>query len=214
MDVILMERIEKLGQMGDIVKVKSGYARNFLLPQKKARRATKENLAFFEQQRAQLETDNIKLRSEAEQVAKTLNGLSVTLIRQAGENGQLYGSVSGRDLADAVTEAGVTVDRSQISLDKVIKVLGIHAVKVRLHPEVTVAISANVARSEEEAKTQAKTGHVVSSEEQAEVALAAAEELEEAVAHAVGEDEELAEAENKSEETPDKGDRPEEAKET
>ena len=166
MDVILMERIEKLGQMGDVVKVKPGFARNYLLPQKKALRATKENMAFFETQRAQLEADNLERRSEAEAVAEKLDGMSVTLIRQAGDSGQLYGSVTARDVAQSVTENGVTVDRRQVVLDKVIKVLGLHPIKVRLHPEVVVTVTANVARSEEEAELQASTGHVVSPEEQ------------------------------------------------
>ena len=166
MNVILLERIEKLGQMGDVVAVKPGFARNYLLPQKKAMRATKENIASFETQRGQLETENLERRGEAEAVAAKLEGLSVTLIRQAGDTGQLYGSVTVRDMAKAVTEAGFTVDRKQIVLDSAIKVLGLHQVRVRLHPEVTAGVSANVARSEAEAEQQASTGHVVSVEEQ------------------------------------------------
>lgn len=166
MEVILLERIEKLGQMGDIVKVKPGYARNYLLPQKKAMRATKTNMDYFETQRGQLETDNLQRRSEAEAVSKKLKGLGVTLIRQAGESGQLYGSVNARDLAQAITEAGATVARGQIVLERVIKVLGLHPIRIRLHPEVFVTVSANVARSEEEARAQSETGHVVSVEEQ------------------------------------------------
>lgn len=166
MEVILLERIEKLGQMGEVVRVKPGYARNYLLPQKKALRATKANMAFFEAERAQLEADNLKRRDEAEAMAKKIDGLKVRLIRQAGESGQLYGSVTSRDLAGAVTEAGFTVERRQIELDKAIKMLGLHPVKLRLHPEVTASITANVARSEEEAEAQAETGHVVSAEEQ------------------------------------------------
>ena len=177
MDVILMERIEKLGQMGDVVKVKPGFARNYLLPQKKALRATKENMAFFETQRTQLEADNLERRSEAEAVAEKLDGMSVTLIRQAGDSGQLYGSVTARDVAQSVTENGVTVDRRQVVLDKVIKVLGLHPIKVRLHPEVVVTVTANVARSEEEAELQASTGHVVSPEEQRATEDAAVEAL-------------------------------------
>ena len=175
MNVILMERIEKLGQMGDVVKVKPGFARNYLLPQKKALRATKENMALFETQRAQLEAENLERRGEAESVAGKLEGMSVTLIRQAGDSGQLYGSVNARDVAEAVTEAGVTIDRRQVVLDKVIKVLGLHPIKVRLHPEVTVTITANVARSEEEAQAQAATGHVISAEEQRATEEAAVE---------------------------------------
>lgn len=166
MQVILLERIEKLGQMGDVVTVKPGYARNYLLPQKKARRATKENLAGFEQQRAQLEAENLDRRKDADRVSSSLEGMRVTLLRQAGESGQLYGSVNTRDLADAVTEAGVTIDRSQVVLDNVIKTLGLHPVRVRLHPEVTVTITANVSRSAEEAEALARTGHIVSEEEQ------------------------------------------------
>ncbi len=195
MDVILLERIEKLGQMGEVVKVKPGFARNYLLPQRKALRATKENLAFFETQRGQLEADNLKRRGEAESVAEKLDGLSVTLIRQAGEGGQLYGSVTARDVATAVTEAGIRVERRQIELEKAIKMLGLHPVKVRLHPEVAVTVTANVARSEEEAEAQAETGHVVSAEEQRE----AEEALVEAVIAEVEADEEVAEAtENES----------------
>jgi large subunit ribosomal protein L9 len=154
-EVILLERIEALGQMGEVVKVKPGYARNFLLPQKKALRATKDNLAYFEKQRAQLEAQNLKRRQDAEGVAKKLEGLQVIILRQAGETGQLYGSVATRDVAEAVTAAGFTVDRRQILLDQPIKTLGIFKTRVALHPEVIVGISANVAQSEEEAQMQA-----------------------------------------------------------
>lgn len=166
MQVILLERIEKLGQMGDVVKVKPGYARNYLLPKKKAMRATDANLKVFESQRSQLETDNLEHRSEAEAVAGKLDGLSIVLIRQAGEGGQLYGSVTARDMAQALGKDGVKVERSQVQLDKVIKVLGLHPVRLRLHPEVSVTITVNVARSEEEARAHASEGHVVSAEEQ------------------------------------------------
>jgi large subunit ribosomal protein L9 len=155
MEVILLERIETLGQMGDVVKVKPGYARNFLLPQKKALRATKDNLAYFEKQRAQLEAQNLKRRQDAEGVAKKLEGLQVVILRQAGETGQLYGSVATRDISDAVTAAGFTVDRRQILLDQPIKTLGISKTRVALHPEVIVGISVNVAQSDEEAQMQA-----------------------------------------------------------
>jgi large subunit ribosomal protein L9 len=141
--------------MGEVVKVKPGYARNFLLPQKKAMRATKDNLAYFEKQRTQLEAQNLKRRQDAEGVAKKLEGLQVVILRQAGETGQLYGSVATRDVADAVTAAGFTVDRRQILLDQPIKTLGIFKTRVALHPEVIVGISANVAQSEEEAQMQA-----------------------------------------------------------
>lgn len=154
-DLILLQRVEKLGQMGQLVKVKPGYARNYLLPQKKALRATKENLAYFETQRAQLEANNLQQKAEAEQVGAKLEGLTVVLVRQAGESGQLYGSVAARDISDAVTAAGFTVSKQQIVLERPIKTLGIHPVRVALHPEVSVTIRANVAQSEEEAKMQA-----------------------------------------------------------
>ncbi|HLI21308.1 MAG TPA: 50S ribosomal protein L9 [Stellaceae bacterium] len=156
MDVILLERVENLGQMGEVVKVRPGFARNFLLPQKKALRATKENLAFFEKQRAQLEAQNLTRKKEAEQVAEKMDKLTVVLIRQAGESGQLYGSVSARDLAEAVTAAGFTIARGQVVLEKPIKTLGMFPLKVVLHPEVTVNVTANVAQSAEEAEMQAK----------------------------------------------------------
>jgi large subunit ribosomal protein L9 len=153
-ELILLERVEKLGQMGQIVKVRPGYARNYLLPQKKAMRATKDNLAYFETQRAQLEANNLARKSDAAAVAEKLEGLHVVLIRQAGESGQLYGSVSSRDIADAVTTAGFTVDRQQIVLDRPIKTLGLHPVRVMLHPEVGVTVTANVAQSAEAAEMQ------------------------------------------------------------
>ncbi len=154
-DLILLERVDKLGQMGQIVKVKPGYARNYLLPQKKAMRATKENLAYFETQRAQLEANNLTRKSEAGDVGTKVEGLTVVLIRQAGESGQLYGSVAARDIAEAVTKAGFTVDKRQIVLDRPIKTLGLHRLRVMLHPEVSVTITANVAQSEEGARMQA-----------------------------------------------------------
>ena len=154
-DLILLERIEKLGQMGQVVKVKPGYARNYLLPQKKAMRATKENLAYFDTQRAQFEANNLERRSEASEIAVKIEGLSVVVIRQAGESGQLYGSVAARDIAEAVTAAGFTVDKRQIVLERPIKALGLHPVRVMLHPEVGVTVTANVAQSEEGARMQA-----------------------------------------------------------
>jgi large subunit ribosomal protein L9 len=156
LDVILLERVENLGQMGQVVKVRPGFARNFLLPQKKAMRATKENLAYFEKQRAQLEAQNLTRKSEAEQVADKLNGLKVVLIRQAGESGQLYGSVSARDLSDAITAAGFTIGRGQVVLEKPIKTLGLFPLRVVLHPEVSVQVMANIAQSAEEAEMQAE----------------------------------------------------------
>ena len=155
-ELILLERVEKLGQMGQLVNVKPGYARNYLLPQKKAMRATKENLAYFETQRAQLEANNLQRKAEAVQVAEKLEGLTVVLIRQAGESGQLYGSVSTRDIAKAVTWAGFTIEKSQVVLGRPIKNLGMHPVRVMLHPEVAVTVTANVAQSVEGAGMQAE----------------------------------------------------------
>jgi large subunit ribosomal protein L9 len=155
-ELILLERVENLGQMGQVVKVRPGFARNYLLPQKKALRATKENLAYFEKQRTQLEAQNLKRKGEAEDVAKKLDGLKVVLVRQAGESGQLYGSVSARDIADAITAAGFTVEKRQVILDKQLKTLGLHKLRVGLHPEVAVTVTVNVAQSEEEAEMQAK----------------------------------------------------------
>jgi len=158
MEVILLERIERLGQMGDVVKVKPGFARNYLLPQKKALRATEENKRFFESRRTELEATNLKRRQEAEAVAKKMEGVSLTLIRQAGESGQLYGSVTARDIAVALTEAGYHVERGQIQIGQPIKILGIHTEHVALHPEVSVEITLNVAQSEEAAAIQASRG--------------------------------------------------------
>jgi len=150
MEVILLERIEKLGQMGETVKVKPGFARNYLLPQKKALRATKANMARFEAERATLEATNLKRREEAEKVAGTMTGLTLLVIRQAGEGGMLYGSVSGRDVADSIREAGFAVERRQVALDTPIKSLGVYQVRLSLHPEVSVTVTINVARSQEE----------------------------------------------------------------
>ena len=155
-DLILLERVEKLGQMGQLVKVKPGFARNYLLPQKKALRATKENLTYFESQRTQLEANNLHRKSEATEIGGKLEGLSVVVIRQAGESGQLYGSVSARDIAEAVSEAGFTIEKRQVVLERPIKSLGLHSVRIVLHPEVSVGITANVAQSAEEAEMQAK----------------------------------------------------------
>jgi large subunit ribosomal protein L9 len=184
--VILLERVESLGQMGDVVRVKPGFARNFLLPQKKAMRATKENLAVFEMQRAQLEAQNLARKGEAEQVAGKMAGLAVVIIRQAGETGQLYGSVSNRDIAEAVTAAGFTVERRQVLLLQPIKALGIHATRVSLHPEVDIEVKVNVAQSADEAKAQAegKAKAAAAEEAPAEEAPAAAAPAEEAEAAA------------------------------
>ncbi|HYC02519.1 MAG TPA: 50S ribosomal protein L9 [Azospirillaceae bacterium] len=161
MDIILLQRVEKLGQMGQVVKVKPGYARNYLLPQKKAMRATKENMAFFESQKARLEAQNAERRKEAEQAAAKIEGLSVVITRQSGETGILYGSVNARDIADAVVAAGTSIERSQVAIDTPIKTLGLFKVRLVLHPEVSVAITVNVARSAEEAELQAQRGGMV-----------------------------------------------------
>jgi large subunit ribosomal protein L9 len=160
MQVILLQRIGRLGQMGDIVNVKNGYARNFLLPQKKALRATEENKKVFEGRRAQLEAENLSHKKDAEGIASKLDGQSFVLIRAAGDTGQLYGSVSTRDISDVVTAGGFTVNRNQIVLEKPIKALGVTAAKVQLHPEVLANISLNIARSQDEADKQAKGENV------------------------------------------------------
>lgn len=179
MEVILLERIEKLGQMGDTVKVKPGFARNYLLPQKKALRATPANQARFESQRAQLEAANLKRREEAQAVAAKMDNLAILMIRQAGEGGMLYGSVSGRDVADAIKEAGFTVERRQVNLDTPIKSLGSYPVRVSLHPEVSVTVVITVARSQEEAERAAKAAEVEEEEEVVEEVEETAEITEE-----------------------------------
>ena len=166
-ELILLQRVEKLGQMGDVVKVKPGYARNFLLPQKKAIRANKGNLAQFETQRAQLEAQNLKRKDEAERVAERMQGLSVVVIRQAGESGSLYGSVTSRDVADAAAVAGLTINRGQVILEHPIKSLGLATVRVVLHPEVSLPVTVNVARSVEEAEKQGRGERVVGETEEA-----------------------------------------------
>ncbi len=164
-ELILLQRVENLGQMGEIVKVKPGYARNYLLPQLKAIRASKSNRERFEQQRAQLEAQNIKRREEAERVAERVVGISVVVIRQAGESGSLYGSVSARDIAEATTAAGLSVTRDQVVLGHPIKLLGLAQVRVVLHPEVSIPVTVNVARSAEEAERQARGERAVAVEE-------------------------------------------------
>lgn len=156
MEVILLQRIGRLGQMGDVVNVKDGYARNYLLPQKKALRATDENRARFESQRSQLEANNLELKKEAEAVAEKLAGKVFVAIRSAGDTGQLYGSVSTRDIAEVVTEGGFTVERRQVIMDRPIKTLGLHDTSVALHPEVVVRVTLNVARSADEAERQSR----------------------------------------------------------
>jgi large subunit ribosomal protein L9 len=181
MQVILLERVEKLGQMGDEVKVKDGFARNFLLPKKKALRATKANREFFHTQKSQLEAQNLKQKAEAEKVGKKLEGQTFALLRQAGDRGQLYGSVSPRDIADVITAGGFTVSRTQVPLDKAIKTIGLFPLVVVLHPEVRVTVTINVARTEEEAERQAKGEDVLADrtaeEEASAEAKVAAEEL-------------------------------------
>ena len=159
-EIVLLERVERLGQMGDVVRVKPGFARNFLLPQGKALRATKANMQVFEGRRAQLQAENLQRKVEAEEVATRMEGLVVTLIRQAGGTDQLYGSVTGRDIAESMREAGYTVNARQVMLERAIKELGMHEVRVALHPEVDITVTANVARTTEEAEIQAAGGTV------------------------------------------------------
>ncbi len=171
MKVVLLERVENLGSIGDVVAVRPGFARNFLLPQSKALRATDNNLKLFEAQRAEIEARNAQARASASGVAEKLDGQAFVLIRSAGESGQLYGSVSARDIADAAVEAGFKVDRAQVALNTPIKALGMHQIKVRLHPEVSVTISANVARSQDEAERQARSENVIQSQLEADRAF-------------------------------------------
>jgi large subunit ribosomal protein L9 len=179
MEVILLERVAKLGQMGETVRVKDGFARNFLLPKGKALRATKENKARFDSMRSQLEARNLELKGEAEKISSNLNGKSFIILRQASETGQLYGSVTTRDLATIVSEAGINLDRSQVGLNAPIKMIGMHKVPVSLHPEIEVAITINVARNGDEAERQARGENVVvrreGGVEEAEAAAEAAE---------------------------------------
>jgi large subunit ribosomal protein L9 len=177
MQVILLERIERLGQMGDEVKVKPGFARNYLLPQNKALRATDANRKAFEGRRTQLEAANLEQRKEAEAVAGKLDGLKVVIVRQASDNDQLYGSVTVRNIAQAITDAGFSIDSKQVRMDRPIKTVGLHPVTIRLHPEVAVTVTANVARSTDEAEIQAqgrRAGDEDFDEEEAEI-LAEAE---------------------------------------
>lgn len=162
MEVILLERIEKLGQMGDVVNVKTGFARNYLLPQNKALRKTKQNLSRFESERAQLEADNLTRKNEAENIAGKLENMNVTIIRAAGETGQLYGSVTSRDIAESVTKAGISISKNQVILNRALKVLGLEPIRISLHPEVSVEVTANIARNKEEAEQQLSQGYAVS----------------------------------------------------
>jgi large subunit ribosomal protein L9 len=181
MQVILLERVEKLGQMGDVVKVKDGFARNFLLPKKKALRATKANRDYFETQKHQLEAHNLERKSEAQAVANKLEGKIFVLLRQAGDRGQLYGSVSPRDISEAISAGGFTINRGQVPLDHAIKTIGLFPTAVVLHPEVRVSVTINVARTEDEAERQARGEDVLAEktpeDEASEEALVAAEEL-------------------------------------
>jgi large subunit ribosomal protein L9 len=177
MQVILLERVEKLGQMGDEVKVKDGFARNYLLPQKKALRANKTNREYFQTQKSQLEARNLERKSEAETVAKKLEGKTFTLLRQAGDRGQLYGSVSPRDIAEVITNGGFSVSRTQVPLDKAIKDIGKIEVSVVLHPEVRVKVNLVIARTEDEAERITRGEDVLAEQTEAEEAEIAAEEL-------------------------------------
>ncbi|MGV6800809.1 MAG: 50S ribosomal protein L9 [bacterium] len=168
MEVILLERVEKLGQIGDEVTVKDGFARNFLLPRKKALRANAANRKLFENQRAEIEARNLEARKEAEQVAAKIEGSSYVLIRQASDMGQLYGSVSSRDIAEAAVADGFHITRAQVILDKPLKTLGVENVRLVLHPEVTVSVQVNVARSEEEAEMQARGEDVLGLKDETE----------------------------------------------
>ncbi len=191
MKVILLERLEGWGVLGDVVNVKDGYARNFLLPRQKALRANAANLKVFEGQRAEIEARNAKAKDAAGKAGEKLDGTSYVLIRQAGESGQLYGSVSGRDVADAVNaEGGSKVDRAMVVLDKPIKTLGLHEVKIRLHPEVAITVTLNIARSQDEAERQARGENVIESqfaEERIATEQAAAELLEGGAGQALAE---------------------------
>ena len=177
MQVILLERVEKLGQIGDEVKVNDGFARNYLLPKKKALRATEKNRVYFETQRAQLETRNLERKTEADAIAKKLDGKSFVLLRQAGDRGQLYGSVSPRDIATIITDGGFSVDRTQVPLDKAIKTIGLFPTAIVLHPEVRVTVTINVARTEDEAERQARGEDVLAEKTEAEEAVETAEAM-------------------------------------
>ena len=161
MNIILLERIEKLGQMGELVSVKSGYARNFLLPQGKAVFASKQNIKMFEEKKSQLEGENISRKAEAKNLADNISFKEVVLIRAASESGQLYGSVSAKDISNAVTEAGLSINKSQVDLNKAIKTLSYEDILIKLHPEISIDLKLNIARSVEEAKEQSKSGKAI-----------------------------------------------------
>ena len=218
MQVVLLERITKLGHMGDVVTVKDGYARNFLLPQGKALRANKSNLERFESERAQLEARNLEQKSEAESVKAKLDGETVIIIRQSGETGQLYGSVSPRDIAEALTDKGFNLERGQIGLDAPIKILGLHETNVTLHPEVSSSVVVNVARTEEEAERQSKGEDVtIEKIEEEEIMLQAEEVFEEGAESDLSEEaegEETQEAKDVPEASSDEEETPEEAEDS
>jgi large subunit ribosomal protein L9 len=180
MEVILLERVAKLGQMGDVVRVKDGFARNYLLPKGKALRATKENTSRFQTMKVELEARNLEQKGEAQKIAEKLDGQKFTVLRQAAESGQLYGSVSPRDLADLVSEKGFAITRSQIALNTPIKAIGMHKVPISLHPEVEVSISITVARNADEAERLARGEDITISREDAEEAAEAAQAAAEA----------------------------------
>jgi large subunit ribosomal protein L9 len=177
MQVILLERVSNLGQMGDEVSVKPGFARNYLLPQRKALRASKTNRDYFESVRKELEARNLERRQEAQDAASKIDGKMVVMVRQAGETGQLYGSVTARDVADALRREGAQVERGQINLDRQIKTVGLHPITLQLHPEVAAQVTVNVARSQAEAENQAEAGRAVTPEEQEAMAESAVEEV-------------------------------------
>lgn len=181
MEVILLERIEKLGQMGDVVKVKPGYARNYLLPEKKALRSSKENLAIFEAQKAQLEAANLKRKAEAEQISEKMASLKLVVIRQAAETGQLYGSVTGRDIRDAIREAGFNIERRQVILDQPFKEIGTFNVRISLHPDVSRTVDVVIARSQEEIERNEAAAAKAAAKAAAEAAKAAEASAEAAV---------------------------------
>ena len=192
MEVILLERVAKLGQMGDVVRVKNGYARNFLLPQRKALRANAESHKRFERERTQLEARNLEARTEAQAVAGKLEGQSFVVIRQAGETGQLYGSVSTRDIAETASAGGFSIERRQVRLDRAIKSIGLHQVQISLHPEVEVPITINVARSADEAERQTRGEDLTQPDielDEGQLAEVAAEAIEQPTGEATSEDE-------------------------
>ncbi|MEQ8178543.1 MAG: 50S ribosomal protein L9 [Amphiplicatus sp.] len=192
MEVILLERVENLGQMGDVVKVRDGFARNFLLPKKKALRANDANRELFATQRADLEARNLERRKEAEAAAGKIDGRTFVVIRQASESGMLYGSVSTRDIADKAGEDGVSIDRTQVRLDKPLKALGVFPIRVMLHPEVSVTVNVNVARSVEEAERQARGENVLARGGEEEAEADVAEFFDEGAAPTEGDEEEKA----------------------